>query len=295
LRDALFWEHEGNAAVREGDWKLVRKGAEGAWELYDLKADRTELHDLAAAQPERAKKMLAKWEAWAKRTHVLPSSKEGAKGKGRNKGENRQKQGVIEAGGTKPLEAATAPPARLISQSPVAAKYSIAIDYTEAPGLKDWVEKKLQPTADTWYAKIIEALPSKNYTAPATVSIVITEGYRGVAATSGNHVVCSAAWFKRNSNGESPGAVVHELVHVVQQYRRAKGAAPNPGWLAEGLADCFGAVAGDGDSLPVAVIPRVRLNASFFARSAARLPVGDGPGPLGPKTSSMRTIGSTML
>jgi arylsulfatase A-like enzyme len=71
-RDALFWEHEGNAAVRVGDWKLVRKGRQGAWELYDLKADRTELHDLAAAQPVKAKELAAKWQAWARRAQVIP-------------------------------------------------------------------------------------------------------------------------------------------------------------------------------------------------------------------------------
>jgi len=74
-RDALFWEHEGNAAVREADWKLVRRNADGAWELYDLKTDGTELHDLAAQQPEKVKEMLAKWKAWAKRAHVLPAPK----------------------------------------------------------------------------------------------------------------------------------------------------------------------------------------------------------------------------
>ena len=71
-RDALFWEHEGNAAVRVGDWKLVRRGAKGGWELYDMKADRTELHNLAASQPAKAGELLALWEAWANRTHVLP-------------------------------------------------------------------------------------------------------------------------------------------------------------------------------------------------------------------------------
>jgi arylsulfatase A-like enzyme len=71
-REAIFWEHEGNAAVREGDWKLVRKGGDGAWELYNLKADRTELQDLAAKQPARVKEMQAKWEAWAKRAQVIP-------------------------------------------------------------------------------------------------------------------------------------------------------------------------------------------------------------------------------
>ncbi len=71
-RDALFWEHEGNAAVRAGDWKLVRRDSDGAWELYDLKTDRTELHNLAAARPEKARELLAKWDAWAKQTHVVP-------------------------------------------------------------------------------------------------------------------------------------------------------------------------------------------------------------------------------
>ena len=70
--DAIFWEHEGNAAVREGDWKLVRKGGKGEWELYNLKSDRTELHDLATAQPAKAIDLSAKWDAWAKRAQVIP-------------------------------------------------------------------------------------------------------------------------------------------------------------------------------------------------------------------------------
>lgn len=71
-RDALFWEHEGNAAVRVGDWKLVRLGRNGPWELYDLKADRTEQRDLSAAQPARVKELAAKWDAWAARAQVKP-------------------------------------------------------------------------------------------------------------------------------------------------------------------------------------------------------------------------------
>ena len=71
-RDALYWEHEGNAAVRVGDMKLVRLGRNGPWELYDLGQDRTEQHDLAATQPGQARDLAAQWEAWAKRTQVLP-------------------------------------------------------------------------------------------------------------------------------------------------------------------------------------------------------------------------------
>jgi arylsulfatase len=71
-RDALYWEHEGNAAVRTGDWKLVRRGREGSWELYDLKADRTELNDLSLKHPEMVKELAAKWDAWAVRANVVP-------------------------------------------------------------------------------------------------------------------------------------------------------------------------------------------------------------------------------
>ncbi|MDP3073048.1 MAG: arylsulfatase [Opitutaceae bacterium] len=71
-RDAIFWEHEGNAAVRVGDWKLVRFHRDGAWELYNLKADRTELHNLAAQEPARAQGLAEKWETWAVRAKVIP-------------------------------------------------------------------------------------------------------------------------------------------------------------------------------------------------------------------------------
>jgi len=70
-RDALYWEHEGNAAVRVGDYKLVRKGGNGAWELYDLAKDRTELNDLAGQMPDKVKELAAKWNAWAERCNVL--------------------------------------------------------------------------------------------------------------------------------------------------------------------------------------------------------------------------------
>jgi uncharacterized repeat protein (TIGR03806 family) len=71
-RDALYWEHEGNRAVREGDWKLVAKGPDGPWELYDLAADRVESKNLATAQPERVARLQQKWESWARRAGVLP-------------------------------------------------------------------------------------------------------------------------------------------------------------------------------------------------------------------------------
>lgn len=71
LRNPLFWEHEGNRAVRQGKWKLVAR-AQGKWELYDLEADRTELKDLAAADPARVASLAEFYDAWAKRCQVLP-------------------------------------------------------------------------------------------------------------------------------------------------------------------------------------------------------------------------------
>lgn len=70
-RDALFWEHEGNRAVRVGDWKLVSKHG-SPWELYDLSKDRIEATDLAAKMPDRVKALAAKYDTWAKRTNVVP-------------------------------------------------------------------------------------------------------------------------------------------------------------------------------------------------------------------------------
>ncbi len=68
----IFFEHEGNRAVRDGQWKLVATSAAGAWELYDMQADRTEMHDLASKQPDRVKAMADAWQKWAEVSHVLP-------------------------------------------------------------------------------------------------------------------------------------------------------------------------------------------------------------------------------
>ena len=67
----LFWEHEGNRAIRDGDWKLVSKHP-GDWELYNIAVDRTEMHNLAAEQPERVTELSRRWDEWAERVGVLP-------------------------------------------------------------------------------------------------------------------------------------------------------------------------------------------------------------------------------
>ncbi len=62
-RDAMYWQHEGNRALRVGDWKLVSESESASrWELYDLKRDRIESNNLAASQPERVQQMSAVWQ-----------------------------------------------------------------------------------------------------------------------------------------------------------------------------------------------------------------------------------------
>jgi len=68
---AIFWEHEGNRAVRKGRWKLVSKHP-GGWELYDIAADRTEMHDLASQHPEKVQELEALYKSWADHCGVQP-------------------------------------------------------------------------------------------------------------------------------------------------------------------------------------------------------------------------------
>lgn len=65
----IFWEHEGNKAVRDGQWKLVQRHRL-PWQLFDMEADRTEQHDVIAQHPEIASRLEAAWNAWAQRTYV---------------------------------------------------------------------------------------------------------------------------------------------------------------------------------------------------------------------------------
>lgn len=80
----IFFEHEWNRAVRQGNWKLVALRG-GPWELYDEAADRTELKNVAADNPERVKAMAAMWDEWAKRCNVAPPAEGGAPRGGKKK------------------------------------------------------------------------------------------------------------------------------------------------------------------------------------------------------------------
>ena len=65
-----YWEHEGNCAVRVGDWKLVREHGRD-WELYNMIDDRTELNNLRHKSKHRARQMIKEYEGWADEVGVI--------------------------------------------------------------------------------------------------------------------------------------------------------------------------------------------------------------------------------
>lgn len=108
---------------------------------------------------------------------------------------------------------------------------AIAIDTSAAPELADWAEHTLAPVLTIWYPKIVALLPSAGFTAPQAYSITVQK-MDGVGYTSGTKVFVSEKWIQGEMNGEAVGAIVHESVHVIQQYH-----SDTPSWLVEGIAD----------------------------------------------------------
>ena len=122
-------------------------------------------------------------------------------------------------------------------------RFSFQLDASEAPGLLQWSENELAPVVLDWYPKLVALLPSDGYEAPLAVTFQFRNDMPpGVpASASGSRVNLNAPWFENQLEGEAKGCVIHELVHVVENYWRARlvnrNAKPTPGWLTEGIAD----------------------------------------------------------
>lgn len=118
-----------------------------------------------------------------------------------------------------------------------AAEY--VFDTTGAPELAEWTETKLKPVVEAWYPKLCEMLASPMFRAPRTVRFKFQENdqMQGTPAwTIGNEISINHQWIKDQLKNEALGCIVHEMVHVVQQYRWG-GRNRAPGWVQEGLAD----------------------------------------------------------
>jgi hypothetical protein len=143
---------------------------------------------------------------------------------------------VIENGATETEVVASAP--YVFKTADGACEFTI--DTSEAEDLKEWAEEKLAPVLAEWYPKIVALLPGENFSAPKAVTVSIRP-VNGVAFASGSRITANSAWLRRELNGEALGALVHEAVHVVQQWNRGGRGNSDykrpPGWLQEGIPD----------------------------------------------------------
>ena len=150
---------------------------------------------------------------------------------------------VIDAEGPAPLAVELQQPAKavLLRFETEDGRYKFTLDAGAAPDLLAWAEKELAPVVKAWYPKIVTLLPSEGFEAPANITLLFRNDMGGTPASAGGgRVNMNSAWFRRELQREARGAVVHELVHVVQDYgrvRRRPGAARTPSWLTEGIAD----------------------------------------------------------
>jgi hypothetical protein len=113
----------------------------------------------------------------------------------------------------------------------------IVINTAKAPELKEWAKQKLAPALAEWYPKIVAMMPSDGFSAPKKFSVTLRPG-DGVAFTSGTSIVANSTWLETELDGQALGALIHESVHVVQQYGNGwRDDSPAPGWFTEGLPD----------------------------------------------------------
>ncbi len=127
--------------------------------------------------------------------------------------------------------------AEVIEKLTIGADYEITFDMTELPEIQDWVNETLKPVCEKWYPKIVELFPSDGFIAPKQFTIYFHRDMQGVAYADGRNIHCAGNWFLKNLAGEAAGSIVHEMTHIVQQYRPRRDQKPNPGWLVEGVAD----------------------------------------------------------
>ncbi|MDB6172801.1 MAG: basic secretory protein [Chthoniobacteraceae bacterium] len=147
---------------------------------------------------------------------------------------------VIDA--SAPVVAESNPAPAPINLKSADGKYLFVFDTSLSPDLTEWAEKELGPVVQEWYPKIVEMFPSEGFTPPSRVYFGFREDMGGTPASAGgNRVNINIPWFRQNLKGEGKGAVVHELVHVVQQYGAARRTTANPtrtpGWIVEGIPD----------------------------------------------------------
>ncbi|PWD98517.1 arylsulfatase [Marinilabilia rubra] len=84
----VFWEHEGNRAIRKGPWKLISRYSkdvgyfkrwgypvpprEQVWELYNVVDDRWEQEELSINYPDLVDSLINEYKGWAQKVGAIP-------------------------------------------------------------------------------------------------------------------------------------------------------------------------------------------------------------------------------
>lgn len=108
--------------------------------------------------------------------------------------------------------------------------FRVSIDSSGAPELAEWCEKSLRPEMEKWYVEFCRRFPTKGWTPPKRITVRFKEEMKvpAYAVRPGNVIVLNRGRFNKT---RSIGCVMHELFHIVQQYRKA------PSWITEAMAD----------------------------------------------------------
>jgi hypothetical protein len=105
----------------------------------------------------------------------------------------------------------------------------IILNTSETPDMQAWAERARDLSA-AWYPALCDVLASDGYKPPRRIDLVFKKSDKGIAGTAGRRIICNDGWFKAHPN--DVGAVIHEVIHVVQSYPKY-----DPPWLVEGLDD----------------------------------------------------------
>ncbi len=135
--------------------------------------------------------------------------------------------------GSHPARTVRKPGADGASAVPPAARkrfFTVEIDASNAPEMAEWSEKTLRPEVERWYSEFCRRFPTKGWKPPKKIKIRYKENLKvpAYAMRPGNVITLDRRHFNKT---KSLGCVMHELFHIVQQYKKT------PSWITEAMAD----------------------------------------------------------
>jgi hypothetical protein len=108
-------------------------------------------------------------------------------------------------------------------------KAIVELDTSAVPEQAEWGQKA-KAIVEEWYPRMVNLIPTQGFEPPTEIKITLRKSDRGIADAAGPHIRISSGWIEKHP--EDIGLVVHELVHIIQNYGRTQ-----QGWLTEGIAD----------------------------------------------------------